>query len=423
MQVLSSILSFITSMGATVMLPIIIIIFGLLFRQKLSTCVKSGLLVGVGFAGINLVIGYFWGAVAPAGEALAGNSNFSLTIMDAGWPATAAIAWGSLLAPLIALAIIVLNLIMIKFNWTKTMNVDIWNFWGAILIGQMAYVQTNNAIIGVVCGTIAMVPILILADKTQKMMYEYYKIPGVSIPHIFTQSIGLIAYPINWLLDRIPGVKDINWNPTNLRKKIGIFGEPMVLGLIIGVALALIARQPFQTVVTTGLGLGATMVLLPKMVSILMEGIAPIATGVQEYMSKKYADKELYIGLDSAVVLGDPANLTAAVILIPVALLIAAILPGNKVLPMADLPTLVYMMVVASALTKGNIFRTVIIGIPTIMVILWVATAMAPDVTTMAQAVGYPIPDGALTITSFCTGSFWLPYVIKEGIVKLFMLF
>ena len=42
--------------GAVVMLPIIITIVGLIFQVKLSKAFRSGLTIGIGFAGINLVI-------------------------------------------------------------------------------------------------------------------------------------------------------------------------------------------------------------------------------------------------------------------------------------------------------------------------------------------------------------------------------
>lgn len=418
-----NILSFLTSAGPTVMLPIIIMIFALIFGQKPSKAFRSGVTIGIGFGGINIVIGYFWGTISPVAEALVTNSGFKLNVVDMGWPATSSVAWGSTLAPLIAICIIVVNLLMLALRFTKTLNVDIWNFWGAMLLGQIAFHRTGSIAIGLITGTIVMIPTLILADKTQKIMYEYFQIPGVSIPHIFTQSAGLIAFPINLLLDRIPGIKNINWTSGSLQKKFGLMGEPMVLGLVIGAVLPIIAGMPFKTVLTTAMGLATSMILLPKMVSILMEGLVPIAEGIQEFMTKKFAGREFYIGMDSAIMLGDPANLTTAVILVPIALVIAVILPGNKVLPLVDLPSLVYMTVMAVAICKGNLFRSIIIGIPMLCATLWTATAMSPYVTVLARQVGFNIPEGTTAISSVSTGYFWFPYLIQEAITKLTMLF
>ena len=416
-------LSVLTSLGPIVMLPIIITIFGLIFRQGFGKAFRSGVTIGIGFAGINIVIGYFWGTIAPVAEALVKNAGFELNIIDMGWPATSSVAWGSTLAPLIALAIIVVNLLMLMLRWTKTLNVDIWNFWGAMLLGQIAFYRTGSVMVGVLTGVVVMIPTLILADKTQKLMYDYFQIPSVSIPHLFTQSAGLIAFPVNWLLDRIPVINKINWSPGNLQKRFGIMGEPMILGLVIGAVLAIIAKMPYQTVLLTAMGLATSMVLLPKMVSILMEGLVPVAEAASEFMTRKFTDREIYIGMDSAIMLGDPANLTTAVLLIPIVIVLAVILPGNKVLPLVDLPSIVYMTVVAVALTKGNLFRSLIIGIPMLCATLWTATAMSPYVTVLARQVGFNIPEGTAAISSLSTGYYWFPYLIQELITKVTMMF
>ena len=46
----------IVDLGAAVMLPIVLIIIGLFFRMKLGQAIKSGLMVGIGFQGLCLVV-------------------------------------------------------------------------------------------------------------------------------------------------------------------------------------------------------------------------------------------------------------------------------------------------------------------------------------------------------------------------------
>lgn len=41
----------------------------------------------------------------------------------------------------------------------------------------------------------------------------------------------------------------------------------------------------------------------------------------------------MYIGLDTAVTLGHPTTIAVGLLLIPIMLILASILPGNKVLP------------------------------------------------------------------------------------------
>ncbi len=418
-----NILGIISTLGPTVVLPVIITIIGLLVRQSFGKSFRSGVTIGIGFAGIFLTVGYFWGMVGPVTENLVKVYGFHLNIIDLGWPAISAIAWGWITAPLIVLAILGTNIVMLLLRWTKTMDVDIWCFWGAMLLGAIAHYRTGSILIGVATGAIVMIPVFILADRTQKFMYEYFQIPNVSIPHIWSQNIGLVALLFNWIIDRIPGINKIQITPAKIQDKVGVMGEPMIIGLVIGGLLAIFAQMPWVKVLQTAMGISASMVLLPKMVSVLMEGLVPLAEAAGDYLSKKFEGREIHIGMDSAIMIGDPANITTAVLLVPIALIIAVILPFNRALPLGDLPSLLYMCVVGVAITKGNLFRTVLIGIPQLCVTLWVCTAMSPYVTPMAQEIGFNIPAGTTAITSVATGYYWLGYLMQEAIVRLAGLF
>ncbi|MPN64403.1 hypothetical protein SDC9_212175 [bioreactor metagenome] len=81
---------------------------------------------------------------------------------------------------------------------------------------------------------------------------------------------------------------------------------------------------------------------------------------------------------------------------------------------MADLPALVYMTVIGVGITKGNVFRSVIIGIPIVIALLWTATYLGPEITTLAGEVGFDVPEGAVTITSIATGSSWIGVAVQK---------
>ena len=53
------VLQYIVDLGATVMIPIVIFIVGLIFGNGIGKSLKSGISVGIGFTGISLVIS-FW---------------------------------------------------------------------------------------------------------------------------------------------------------------------------------------------------------------------------------------------------------------------------------------------------------------------------------------------------------------------------
>ena len=65
-------------------------------------------------------------------------------------------------------------------------------------------------------------------------MQEFHEFnPTASFPN--SQNAAIIAAPMAWLLARIPGIKNWNIKGDFVRKKLGFFAEPMVLGMITGV--------------------------------------------------------------------------------------------------------------------------------------------------------------------------------------------
>jgi len=415
MAVISTIQAFfeyIINLGPAVMMPIIITILGMFFGKKIGEAFKAGIKVGIGFTGLNLIIGLLAETITPVSRALVDNYGFQLTAVDIGWPVGASLAWGTPVVPFVFIAVLATNIIMLYLDWTKTMDVDIWNYWHALFIASILYMTTGNMIVAVLSSIVNMAIIFKVADWTQNDVEEVFGYKNVSLPHIQTTSLALIGYPLDWLLDRIPGIKNIHITPEGIHEKLGILGEPMMLGLMIGAALPAIALMPASQILTTAVTVAAVLVLLPKMVSFLMEGLEVISEGAQEFIKERFPERDLYIGLDSAVAIGHPFVVATALVTIPLALVIALILPGNITLPLADLSAMVYFVIFAIVPSRGNLFRGIITSCVFVAVILYFSSVSAPLMTDLAIQSGYDIPQDATQITALATGSQWYTWPV-----------
>lgn len=115
---------------------------------------------------------------------------------------------------------------------------------------------------------------------------------------------------------------------TKIGEKLGILGDPAVIGIFAGVFLGVITKQSPAEIVTMAMGVAAAMVLIPRMVSIMMEGLSPLGQAASEYAHKKVGeDADIYIGMDIALGLGDPACITCTAIMIPVTVLLVFLVP------------------------------------------------------------------------------------------------
>lgn len=398
MDTLLTIVKYITdSLGAMVVMPLFLIILGLAFRMKLSKALRSGLLVGIGFQGINLIIGLLSTAVSPAATALAEKVGLNFNIIDVGFPTIGTAAWATPIAALVIPLALLINVIMITLKLTKTLNIDIWNMFHFILAGGVAYLISGSVAVGLIVSAIFSIITLLLADWDSKTWQEYFGLEGTSCTTLAIMTSAICSFVVNKIIDLIPKVRDFDINPTKINKLKGI-SDPMFLGFVIGIVIALIGGLPVAQILNTGVGIAAAMVLLPRMVSLLMEGLAPISRAASEFTKKRLKGRSLLIGMDCALGIGDPTVIAASTIMIPFAILLAVLLPGNGFLPIVSLTGLTYFCVPAAAYSKGNLFRTIITMLIFYTLHIYVINAISPLITELVKWAGVALPEGAALV-------------------------
>ena len=105
MNVIVSIFSEISNLGATITMPIIFTILGLIVGMKFWPAFKSGLLYGIGFAGLWLVLDYFMASLADAAAGISATLGLSRDVIDAGWMLGSAMAFVLMVIILICMGI------------------------------------------------------------------------------------------------------------------------------------------------------------------------------------------------------------------------------------------------------------------------------------------------------------------------------
>jgi len=413
--------SLVDTLGSTVLLPVFIFLFAVILGAKVGRAFRAAVTIGVAFIGINLVIGLMWGSLAEVSQAMVTNAGISRDIVDVGWPAAAAVAFATDVGLWVIPIGLVVNFALLFTGVTKTLNVDLWNFWHYALIGSLVAAVSGNVVLGMAAAAVAAAFMLFLGDWTAKGIQEFYDLPGISIPHGMTAPMVPLALPFNWLFDKIPGLNKIDADPDGIEKALGsTFGDPMVMGFVIGIVLGLIAYTgefagafvpTLGKIVVLGVNLAAVMVLLPRMVRILMEGLIPVSEAARTFMAKRASGKEVYIGLDSAVLVGHPSAISTGLLLVPIAILLSIILPGNRMLLFADLAVLPFLCAQIAPMAKGNIVRMVFVGTILLIFGFYFSNALAPVITEVAGGAGFAIPDNAVMISSIADGFVWSPLV------------
>ena len=395
----------IANMGAFVMMPSILFIMGLVFGMKVKDALRAGIVVGIGFKGISLTSSLISGTMTPLVQKLQELWGLSLSAVDVGVPVVSAIAFSDGTFVIVMFAVLLLvNIGLLLLKVTKTLNVDIWNFWHYLFIGMCATAISGNMWIGVLLGTIYSVCNLLLADRNQELICEVCgeQYRGLSFCTMAFPVLLPIVRAIDWVIDKIPVIRDINLNMRELPKGMSFIGEPTILGFIIGFVLALIAQYSWDQCFVVGMTLASAMLLLPRMISILVEGLSAIVAATRKFVTSKLPGRELRIGMDFALLVGDPDMISLGLVMVPISLVTAVILPGNSVLPVIGLTNLSYMMMAPVIGTKRNMFRALIAGFICIVMIFYMATALAPLITGLGMQAGLLEAGGSYSL--FNTG-------------------
>lgn len=420
-------------LGSAVFIPMIIIILGIILRMKLGKAIVSGMTIGIGFIGLNLVTGVLSSTLGPAIEMMVKNYGLSLSIMDLGSGTAGPVAFSTTMGIIIIPIAFAMNLILIILGMTRTLNVDVWNLWQSALIGIMVWGVTGSYVIGAFAMIPAFLIELLLADLAQPLMRDFYGFDGIAITHIMALSGLVLAAPLNKLFDLIPGLNKIKVNPEKIQEKFGVIGDPIIIGFVIGVVIGLLAGYDVSGLLNLGIEMAAVLKLLPKMVALFMEGLTPIAEATQAFTQKYLGGRTVNIGMDAALTVGNSAVMATSLLMIPLTLLIAVILPGNKVLPFGDLPTIVFALALMVAAFRGNILRSVIGCSIYTVTMLYLATYLAPALTTAYKLANYNVGSGVISYVSaglwpnalmvFVSNVFSIPGILIVSIILLVLLF
>ena len=410
------------SFKAYVMLPLIILVIALAVRVPLQRALLSTVALAAGFAGVFIAFNFFVTNISPAVQQLSTLRGLNFPVLDVGWPPLAAITWASPLAAISIPLVLFVNLLMLATGLTRTIYIDIWNYWHFALLGALVMSLTGSMVIGLSAVLLVAVYTFKLTEWTAPDVEREMGLKGISTAPLSVNGIVPYTVCVDWLMDRIPFIKDINYNPERSERSkqdgdeasmVDLLREPMVIGLLMGLALAVAAGYGVKDTLELGVHIAAVMFLLPKSAGLIGEGMMPITTALRDQVARRFPHrKNLIVALDTGFVMGHKSVIMTGLILMALSIVIALILPGNKVLPLGDLPNIISVMAISVLVFRGNVFRAVVAGIPVVVTFLLISSELAPLFTDLAQKTPSFDMTGLGTITAFTDGGNQVRYLV-----------
>lgn len=396
----------IIDLGAAPLMTVILTIIALCFRVKFTKALEGGIKLGIALTGISAIINILSTAFSGAMTDFVDRTGLHLNITDVGWAPLATITWGSPYTLYFLLVMLIVNIIMLVFHQTNTLDVDIFDIWHLSIVGLFAIFSGANLLVATVL-VIFIGVLKIINSDVMKPTFNDLLGTGNDNP-MTTTHMNYMMNPIIMIFDKIfdklfPWLDKYDFDAAKLNAKIGFWGSKFAIGVYLGIFVGLLAGQTPTQVISLAFTAAVCLELFSLIGSWFIAAVEPLSQGITNFASSKLKGRTLNIGLDWPFLAGRAEIWAAANILAPIMLFEAIILPGNKLLPLAG----IIAMGVTPALlvvTRGKLIRMIIIGTIELPLFLWSGSLMAPFITETAKKVGaFPKGISSSTLISHTT--------------------
>lgn len=399
--------------GNYITVPIIIYIICRIFRTPRKRAFQSAVLVGVGLMGMSFVTTAFGNVLTPLITRMVETSGLEKPALDIGWQAVAAVCYSTDLGMMFIGVGLLFQIALWLCKWTDIfMPSDLWNNYSISVWGSFLFLLCGNMPLAFALMLLVNLVTLLIAEAVQKRWSTYYNYPGCAMTAPHHNGDAPMYIVLNIVLSKL-GFDKIKADPASIRKRIGFMGEPMYIGLAIGLILGIVGNidriasiEGLGNVAQVAVTCAAVMAIFPKIAGMFAAGFGALTEFSRKTLSKsKYGkDRQFIVAVNDALGYGEAATLTTGLIVIPFGILIAFLLPGNLVIPLMVLPSLPYMVEIPVALSNGNVVKSVVMAVIVFTAKLLMASYWASAFTQVAAEVGFEAAVEAVAAGTFVIG-------------------
>lgn len=379
-----------------------------------------GLYAGIGLTGFSWIINQFTLIVIKIVYKMVNNTGIKSPIVDIGWEAGAVASFGSAIGLTFFIFGLLVEIILFATRITKVfMPSNLWNNFVFMLWGSLAFYVTHDWWLSLGLSFFMLLYTLLFAEIQADRWSTYYKSKNITVcsaQNIVQTSPAILLDPL-W--NRL-GFNRTTLTPTTLKHKLGIFGESPILGAALGLFISLIANikelnqvSAWEQIFQFTIQLSAVITIFPLIATVFNMAFTPLAEQIDKSRKQKqksnlgieinpiHDKKRWFLAVDDSVGYGESATIISGIVLIPIMLILAFLLPGNKTLPIVDLVFLPFMVESIVAITNGNILKVIATSIVWFSLGLYTASWLGPIYTYAIAHYGVTIPAGVILVTSF----------------------
>lgn len=355
--------------GSTIIVPIVIFIISMCMRVGAKKSFQGAIYMAVGLTLFNAVLGILMSAITPYVTAMANNVGISLPYIDIGWQGASVVVYSNTLGYIYLVLGLGLNLVLFALKLVDTFQpTDIWNYYQFVFWAVIVQFTTGSFALGVAAAVLCNLVVLLIADMIAPALQEFNGYDNLTLTSV-PQGGAPFAMIVRWIVLKLK-IKTKPVSAERLQEKFGFWGEPLTIGLIVGILITILGStqalgeaSTWAGIVTTAITIAGVMVIYPSVSGLFVKGLIPLSQSMQaRAQSGKSNRKYFHVAMDPAVFFGNGDNMAAALILIPIVFFTSLIMPGNKILMLADIPAMAFMTAGLICVFRGDILMTIISG-------------------------------------------------------------
>ncbi|BAK95827.1 hypothetical protein YA5_002830 [Tetragenococcus halophilus] len=233
-------------LGAAPMMTIVLTLIALVFKVKPSRALEGGLKLGIAITGIGAIIDMLTSSFSQAMADFVARTGLSLNITDVGWAPLATITWGSPYTLYFLLVLVIVNVIMLIWKKTNTLDVDIFDVWHLAFVGLFAIWSGANLLIATVLVVFIGILKIINSDLMKPTFNDLLDAPENN--PMTTTHMNYMMNPIIMVFDKIfdkifPWLDKYDFDAAKLNNKVGFWGSKFAIGIYLGIFVGLLAGQ------------------------------------------------------------------------------------------------------------------------------------------------------------------------------------
>ena len=318
--------------GSTIIVPIIIFIISMCMRVGVKKSFQGAVYMAVGLTLFNAVLGVLMSAITPYVTAMADNVGISLPYIDIGWQGASVVVYSN-----------TLGYIYLVFT-------------------------TGSFALGVAAAVVCNLVVLLIADIIAPSLQEFNGYDNLTLTSV-PQGGAPFAMIVRWVVMKLK-IKTRPISAESLQEKFGFWGEPLSIGLVVGILIAVLGSTQnlgevgtWAGILATAITIAGVMVIYPSVSGLFVKGLIPLSQSMQARARAGQTNRKFFhVAMDPAVFFGNGDNMAAALILIPIVFFTSLVMPGNKILMLADIPAMAFMTAGLIFVFRGDILMTIISG-------------------------------------------------------------